>query len=119
MNLDLARIKQEARVLVNRARTAAGLQPILFFPASIRNTESHCVIASTLPHGQKYQAAIATAWETEVVPEMVPSDSDLDWYVHYDNHGYVKLPEKITQFINLFNEGHYPELELVEPALRS
>lgn len=119
MNLDLAKIKQEAWVLVNRARTAAGLQPILFFPASIRNDESHCVIASVLPRGPQYQAAIAAAWQTQVVPEMTPSD--VDWYVSYDNHGHVKLPAEITKFRNLFNEGHYPELEaeLVEPALRS
>lgn len=113
MNSDLAAIKHEAWAWVNKARKAVGLQPVLFFPASIRNSEEHCVIASTIPlyPDKAEQEFIAESWQTQVVAEMTPSNSDKDYYVHYYTNTYIKLPVAVTRFRNLFNAGHYPELE--------
>jgi len=109
---DLARIKQEAWELVNKARKAVGLQPALFFPRSRRNDESHCVIASTIPLNtdRAGRKLVAEAWGTKVYLESEVPPSDEDYYVSYQGD-WIKLPAVVTQFRNLFNGGHYPELE--------
>lgn len=114
MNSDLTKIKQEAWVWVNRARKAVGLQPILFFPASTRNSEDHCVIASTIPlhPNQRERELIAEAWQTQVLSESELPPCDETYYVHYPEDDWITVPEAVTQFRNLFNEGHYPELEV-------
>ena len=118
LEADLTRIKHEAWALVNKARKAVGLQPVLFFPASIRNDESHCVIASTIPHqpNKVQRQLIAEAWQTHVTTESeIPLEDDYNSEAYYVNYAgaWIKLPSIVTEFRNLFNEGHYPELELV------
>ena len=114
---DLAAIKHEAWALVNQARKAVGLQPVLFFPASIRNDESHCVIASSIPLHPKsaQQLLIAAVWQTRVTTEQEIKDRQFecdteDYFINYSG-AWIKLPAVVTRFRNLFNEGHYPELE--------
>ncbi len=103
--------------LVNKARTALHLEPILDLPKGKKSKANSCPIARGL--NNCFDVYTVKLWSTQIDKEIIKSIAT-SWKQPYYFYGYghkhigrykIICPQELIDWIKDFDDGEYPEYE--------